>query len=76
MACEQAKKELAEAKDAWLDVGKRLLNEVSPYQGRVTMTLGDEAHRRLKDSVEEWGEAFWRFHRSLLAFFEAQRAHR
>jgi hypothetical protein len=40
------------------------------------MTLGDEAHRRLKDSAEEWGEAFWRFDRALLAFFEAQRAHR
>ncbi len=76
MACEQATKELAEAKDAWLDVEKRLLNEVSPYLGRVTMTLGDEAHRRLKDSAEEWGEAFWRFHKALLAFFEAQRAHR
>ncbi len=52
MACEQAKKELAEAKDAWLDVEKRLLNEMSPYLGRVTMTLGDEAHRRLKYSAE------------------------
>ncbi len=76
MACEQANKELAEAKDAWLDVEKRLLNEVSPYLGRVTMTLGDEAHRRLKDSEEEWGEAFWRFDKALRAFFEARRAHR
>ncbi len=76
MACEQAKKELAEAKDEWLDVEKRLLNEVSPYLGRETMTLGDEVHRRLKDSVEEWGEAFWRFDKALRAFFEARRAHR
>ncbi len=76
MACERAQKELAEAKDAWLDVEKRLLNEVSPYLGRATRTLGDEAHRRLKDSEEEWGEAFWRFDKALRAFFEARRAHR
>ena len=78
MTCEQARKEMEEAKQAWLDAEKKLLNELSPYLGRVTVVFADEKEKRerLKGLEEEFVDAVNRGHNAIYAFFAARDLHR
>lgn len=77
MACEQAKKAMEEAKQAWLHAEKRYFGELSPYLGRVTVVFADETEKRerLKVLEKEFVDAVNHGHNAIYAFFEAERAH-
>ena len=78
MTCEQARKGMEEAKQAWLDAEKKLLDELSPYLGRVTVVFADEKEKteRLKGLEKEFVDAVNRGHNAIRALWAAKRTHR
>ena len=78
MTCEQARKEMEGAKQAWLDAEKKYLDELSPYIGRVTVVFADEKEKteRLKGLEKEFVDAVNRGHNAIIALWAAKRIHR
>ncbi len=78
MTCDQARKEMEEAKQAWLDAEKMYLDELLPYVARVTVPFADNKMKpeRLSGLKKEFVDAANRGHNAINAFHAAKALHR
>ncbi len=78
MTCDQARKEMEEAKQAWLDAEKMYLDELLPYVGRATVIFAGNTMKpeRLRGLEKEFADAVIRGHNAINALHAAKALHR